>query len=563
MRTSKPLSRSLLGSLIALTVVALSGCGGGGVSVGIGDGGGTPPPPPPPPPPVTNPLYLVSGPTPFVNGCDGNPSNGTLYINSKVEPYVAVDPLNMNHLVGVWQQDRWSGGGSRGLMSAASFDGGKTWARTPLPMSLCGGGTAANGGAYPLASDPWVSIGPTGIVFASGLSFGAAVPGGTNSAILAARSLDGGRTWQNPSTLIVDGATFTNDKDAITADPTNQNMVYAVWDRGPTNTNQAPATFARSSDAGVTWQAPTTIYDPGVNAQTIGNEIVVLPNGTLVDLFTQINYLPNNQQSAEALIARSSDQGATWTAPVKIADLLTVGATDPFTGAAVRDGSDLPQMAAAPNGALFVTWADGRFTNGAHDAIALSWSTDGGSTWTAPADINPTDPAEAFEPSIHVRPDGTIAVAYYDFRYDTANNGTLPTVLWLTGSTDATHWTENAVTPPFDLNIAPNAKGLFLGDYQGLTSIGNVTEPFFVMTNNGNLNNRTDVFSAPQTVASFMLSLMTRTPTTMAQPAPAQPPSAALLQKVSANLAQVIQRRDAAIHRSAPSSGAPAQHFMP
>ncbi|MBS0193087.1 MAG: exo-alpha-sialidase [Proteobacteria bacterium] len=557
-------TRALPRFLIAMIMATLAGCGGSGGSVSIGDGGGGTPPPPPPPPPIANTLYLVSGPTPFVNGCDGNPSNGTLYINSKVEPYVAVDPLNMNHLVGVWQQDRWSGGGSRGLMSAASFDAGKSWARTPLPFSLCGGGTIANGGDYPIVSDPWVSIGPTGIVFASGLSFGAAVPGGTNSAILASRSLDGGKTWQNPSTLIVDGAAYSNDKDSITADPTNQNLVYAVWDRGPANTNEAPATFARSTDAGTTWAPAQTIFDPGANAQTLGNEIVVLPNGTLVDLFTQINYLPNNQQSAEAMIVRSTDQGATWSGAIKVADLFAVGARDPQTGAPVRDGADLPQMAVAPNGTLFVTWADGRFSNGARDSIALTMSPDGGSTWAAPTAINPADPAEAFEPSIHVRPDGTITVTYYDFRYDTGNPNTLPTVLWLTRSTDAANWTENAVAGPFDLDIAPNARGLFLGDYQGLTSIGNITEPFFVMTNNGNLNNRTDVFSAPQTIVAFMLSLMTRTPTVAAQHAPTQPPSAALLQKVSANLAQVTQRRDAAIHRNTPTNqGTPAPRFIP
>ena len=34
-----------------------------------------------------------------------------------------------SHLIGVWQQDRWSDGGARGLRTGYSFDGGLTWSR--------------------------------------------------------------------------------------------------------------------------------------------------------------------------------------------------------------------------------------------------------------------------------------------------------------------------------------------------------------------------------------------------------------------------------------------------
>jgi len=44
-----------------------------------------------------------------------------------VEPSVAADPLNSNHLIGVWQQDRWSTGAATGIVSGVSFDHGQTW----------------------------------------------------------------------------------------------------------------------------------------------------------------------------------------------------------------------------------------------------------------------------------------------------------------------------------------------------------------------------------------------------------------------------------------------------
>jgi hypothetical protein len=44
----------------------------------------------------------------------------------EVEPWVAVNPGNSSHLVGVYQQDRWSDGEVHRLMTAVSRDGGTT-----------------------------------------------------------------------------------------------------------------------------------------------------------------------------------------------------------------------------------------------------------------------------------------------------------------------------------------------------------------------------------------------------------------------------------------------------
>ena len=49
---------------------------------------------------------------------------------------------------------------------------------------------------------------------------------------------------------------------------------------------------------------------------------------------------------------------------------------------------------------------------------------------------------------------------------------------------------------PFDMRTAPIARGFFLGDYEGLAHVDQASLPFFVITNSGNLTNRTDVFAA-------------------------------------------------------------------
>src|SRR6185369_11098547 len=110
--------------------------------------------------------------------------------------------------------------------------GGRTFAFSQAAFSRCSGGTAANGGDYARASDPWVSIGPTGVAYQVAIAFsgGTFAPGSVN-AVLASRSLDGGATWSAPATLIRDGAAAFNDKESVSADPTNGNYAYAVWDR--------------------------------------------------------------------------------------------------------------------------------------------------------------------------------------------------------------------------------------------------------------------------------------------------------------------------------------------
>ena len=91
---------------------------------------------------LPDPLFLASRASPFAPGCDGVAATGALYENAEVEPMIAVNPTNPANLVGVWQQDRWSDGGSHALMTGYSSDGGRTWARTAAPLSRCAGGNA-------------------------------------------------------------------------------------------------------------------------------------------------------------------------------------------------------------------------------------------------------------------------------------------------------------------------------------------------------------------------------------------------------------------------------------
>ncbi|HSB77484.1 MAG TPA: sialidase family protein [Candidatus Methylomirabilis sp.] len=444
--------------------------------------------------------------------------------------------MNPMNIVGSWQQDRWSNGGSRGLVAGVSFDGGATWANVPIPkITLCSGGTQTNGGDFQRASDPWLSFAPNGDLYHISLSLDISPPanrpgGNGRSALLVSKSTDGGLTWSDPIKLIEDdNPRFLDDKESITADPADANFVYGVWDRlqasvgsviNPENVFgfgfKGPAMLSRTTDGGRTWEAPRIIYDPGANNQTIGNQIVVLPDGTLVDFFNEILNFKNVRGATSVFnlsLIRSTNRGATWTRgqPIRAANILTraafdpqgIGVRDPDTNDPLRTGDIIPQVAVDRNmgspggGNLYAVWQDSRFSNLAHDSIAFAQSTDGGFTWSRPIQINqtptniPSGNQQAFTPAIRVAADGTIGVTYYDFRNNTFDPATLPTDYFIvrcqptttTSCTSPENWKETPITSTsFDMRKAPVARGFFVGDYEGLAVVGDQFKPFFVQS---------------------------------------------------------------------------------
>lgn len=519
-------------AVLLLVLTGLSACGGSGGSNSPPSAGTQPPPPSPQLTAPGPPLVRVSAASPFSASCGGSLSGDTVYLNAEVESYAVTNPTNPANLVGIWQQDRWASGGAQGLVAAASFDGGNTWTRQALPVSQCGGD-----GAFARASDPWLTFSPNGVVYALSLSFtGGALAPNSKSGILVLRSADGGMTWSAPVPLIVDGSSAFDDKCSMAADPHDASFVYAVWDR-LISQSSGPSYFARTADGGQTWEAARAIYDPGAKSQTIGNEIVVLPDGTVIDFFTQIDTAADGALSSSLALVRSGDHGATWSGPVSIAALLSVGTADPKTGQPVRDGAGLGQITPGPGGELFVVWQDARFSNGQRDGIVISGSTDGGLTWSTPAQVNGDAASQAFTPSPQIQPDGTIGVGYYDFRDDTADPTTLLASYWLAQSADGVHWSERRIAQPFDLELAPDSSGLFLGDYQALVDTGGAFVPFYAQSNNAGTANPTDVYSLPpQASAALALS---SAPVRAAEPAAMAP---AFRRNVSVNLQRLLRR---------------------
>jgi hypothetical protein len=471
-------------------------------------------------------------PYPDPGGCQGAPQSGTLFANSEVEPYVgdndnAAATADPGALIGTWQQDRFSSGGANGLPVAYSHDGGASWTVPPLadqpPITNCQdpdhSGTNSD---WERASDPWTDISPNGDMWLISLSFNDTR--NLANAVLVSKSEDGGAHWSDTVQLIRDDDPHVfNDKESLTADPNDSNLAYAVWDRlvFPNERTQGqsfehaaafngPTYFAKTengtADDGGDW-ATRRILDVGRNDQTIANQIAVLPRtageteSTLIDVFNWIHNDNQQGRKGQKIAAIwSTDSGDTWSQPVVIDSIANAVLVDRDPDGApcpapsgnkntpyvcgLRTGDGVPDIAIDPNtGTAYVVWQDAA-ANG-RVAIRLAKSTDHGQTWTQLGTVNSVPTTDAHTPSVEVNTDGDVAVTYYDFRFNATGAGDgLKTAHWIRTSADggATFGPDELLGDTFDTRKAPFALGYFLGDYDGLASVGTAFKPFWTST---------------------------------------------------------------------------------
>ncbi len=382
---------------------------------------------------------------------------------------------------------------------AWSDDGGVTWTTSIPRVNLCSGGTPARGGDYERVTDPWVSFAPNGDLYHSSLAFNRA---NNRNAVLISKSTDGGRTWGDPVVVKKDSRAF-NDKETVTADPLTspnspRSKAYAVWSR------DGDAWFARTTN-GSSWDRAKPILREGFS---VAHQITVHKSGRLVDIFS----LLKARNRAYIAVIRSTDggpdRGDSWSDTIIVSRIRFASPRDPDRNAKIRAGEGIPDIAADPQtGDLYAVWQDQLFeaSGRRHAAIAFSISRDAGESWSKPVRINKPAGAlrdandQAIIPTIEVGSDGTVAVSYYDFRQNTDAEG-VSTDYWLArcparmvSCLDRSNWTESHVAGPFDIEIAPRAMGLFLGDYVGLAAAGRRFVLFFVQSS-VLVSNRTNVF---------------------------------------------------------------------
>ncbi|HXJ58216.1 MAG TPA: sialidase family protein [Verrucomicrobiae bacterium] len=428
------------------------------------------------------PLLELSRPNAVGTCDDGIAGSGPGTINDAAESFVVVNPVNPKNIVVAWIQ-----GPFQNIVSATSFDGGKTWQQVPMPLTVC------SGGPYLGAGDPWLSFAPNGELHAIALvanSF-------DNPNVAVNKSTDGGLHWSAPNLLAPNtDSRFSQDKPSIKADSSDPRYVYAVWEQLASG-NRRFVDLARTTNNGLSWELPRHIIDLGNSDEAQDPQIFVMPDGTLVCMFIEVFFHnANGGDQKEAILAtiRSADRGQTWSVPITGPRIPIFQATDPDTGTPYVNQNFYPPaicaMAVDPRtGNLYVAFEDTHFSGGQYADIAFTMSTDRGSSWSLPIPVNrapvniPAANRQAFTPAVAVAADGTIGVTYYDFRFNDSQPG-LPTDYWLVqchpsrrvSPTDPANWGEELrlTARSFDMEKAwAPFLAYFMGDYEGLAAVGN------------------------------------------------------------------------------------------
>lgn len=432
---------------------------------------------------VLGPLVEISRPN-AIGNCNGFqfPVFANWPLDHAEEPFVAVNPTRPENIVAAWIQ-----GPALGIVAAASFDGGQTWKRVPIPLTTC------SGGPYLWAGDVWLSFSSKGDVYAAAVASNN--KDGSNGRIVVSKSADGGLGWSAPSVISAETG-FLPDHPSITVDSRNPSFVYVVW--GGNSSDSGGAVFTRTTDGGNSWEAPRALVhlaDPKSWIQF--SQILVAPDATLVNLYQSGEALPDKPPTSMRLqLRRSSDRGQTWSTVINGITETPLYAPkgktlviDGKTGQLVQDPTNPSFAISSNNGNLYAVWEDGRFSNFQCNDIAFSLSADGGLTWSAPIRVNhtptrmPVAARQAFHPSVAVARNGAISISYYDFRFSNANPG-LATDRWLVlcrpsstrAASDSACWDSEIRLTMSSFNMEAVVPvmpfGLFLGDYFGLDSAG-------------------------------------------------------------------------------------------
>jgi Neuraminidase (sialidase) len=224
-------------------------------------------------------------------------------------------------------------------------------------------------------------------VWASDDSLGGTI--GTDGDILVARSTDDGATWTAPAALNTNATSDSGNDSEPQATTDGAGSWVAVWDSddslGGTIGPDYDILLAISTNDGATWTAPAALNANATSDSGAGDwfpQITTDGAGSWVAVWESDNSLGRTiGGDADILVARSTDDGTTWTAP---AALNTSAVND-------SEGDSRPQVTTDGAGSWVAVWFSRDSLGGTigPDAdILAARSTDDGATWTAPAALN-------------------------------------------------------------------------------------------------------------------------------------------------------------------------------
>ncbi len=496
-------------------------------------------------------------------GCQNVFSDGAGLVNIRVnqdcslrrqaEEAIAINPTNERNLV-AGQNDSRIGFNHCGY--DWSFDSGRTWGDQIPPFYQL---VALDGHTFDACSDPTATFDADGNAYVGGVLFDV---GAAASAFVVMKSNAGigGAFYHTPSPLSFQTSRDTpvgvvandnnpnifHDKEFIVADANagspKKNNVYATWTRfdlGAPNGGHSPIFFSQSTDGGATWSPGVEISgaapvctigssEPNPNAcdQDQGSDPVVGPDGTIYVSFGNGNTPGigiNQVLFVECPAASNCSSAASWSAPVKVGDLI---GTHPRALAGSTAGCPVGRRCLPPNGyrvpeftsisisvdaasRLYVVWAD--FRNGAapcdtgvfatssppcNNDVFYATSTDGGATWSPTHNLTGGHFGQTaqWQPWSAVSANGTLNVAFYDRSYGDCettgcNDVTLLRVANAASATPSISGQRVTTSSMPNLTTVTNPlQAGFLGDYMWV-AVDRLGRPHVVWADTRGLNN--------------------------------------------------------------------------
>ncbi|HKP91284.1 MAG TPA: sialidase family protein [Thermoleophilaceae bacterium] len=432
--------------------------------------------------------------------------------STDIEPQVAADPRDPRHLAVVWSVFQPGAFGPRATRVAVTRDGGHSW-RLGLQRGVdsCTGNPlySASGG-----HNPTLSFGPRGSLYVQSQSGRAGAPGFGAEALWVSASRDGGRRWRRTASPMGSDPVFgIPDQARISADQRRPGTLYLMSQvsdparYATSNMFWGKAYFTRSEDAGRTWAAPGLAYVPtgDVARAPLGNSVVRLRDGTLLDVFSEVNgsgalLHPSGADYPNRIYAiRSGDGGRTWSVPAPIAGQVAEYPAQPLVHS--PNGLDewgvdtyVPAAQLAADGrTVYVAWAAHARDGSSHSTLHGARSDDGGVTWRQLGRIGTSD--AAFMPAIALAGDGTVGMTWVDLRQQRPDERRWPARAYFASSTDRGEtWTERPLSGTMDLRTERprlgkgafladfGAGAVFLADYNGLTGLPHGFAAAFAVT---------------------------------------------------------------------------------
>lgn len=231
-------------------------------------------------------------------------------MRAQAEPHIARSPVDPEFLVATFQEGRFTDGGAVDCGYSVTHDGGLIWTRALIPNL-----TTVTGGPYPRATDPVAGIDLSDRIFLN--TEGATNSDFTEGIILVSRSLDGGATFGSPSIVFKPGNSNNfPDKpwmaiNTFAGTPT-VGRVLVTWTLFGT-TSASPILRSYSDDHGVTWSTGVVIHAASSSAQ--GSQPVYLPDGRLAIVYWNFEGANGGEEIDMVL---SNDGGTSFGAPTLV-----------------------------------------------------------------------------------------------------------------------------------------------------------------------------------------------------------------------------------------------------